>query len=602
MLSADEVLVLKLAYERQSLDGAALSRCLQLYRQGDRRSLTEILATEGQVAEGELRGLWEIAANAGRAKGAPPASRRDLEDELVGRQVLQRRRLDPATLIELREERRRREAQGRFPTLGDLLLERRLMDADALRAIEEEAEGRIATCVGCYTHLITQEPAAPGRHRCRRCGGTIYVGALPAEAREAIKNAARPGGSSPRKPAASSHLSARAPLGPSPLSTARRSPRGSSALAARPPTRRLSQQEAPPASLGVTPARPAQERERARLEELTRSAEGDASARFARFEILEEVGRGGMGVVYKVRAEGGALRALKVLLPRAPKQDDQEGRARRFKKEAALCQRLSHPHIPRLHEAGVHKGFPYLVFDYVEGSGLDEKLAREPMEATIAAQVARATARAVSHAHRVGVVHRDLKPSNIMITADGSPRLIDFGLAKSLDGALGLTQSGVSLGTPAYMSPEQARGDNRAIGPLTDVYALGAILYEMLTGAPPYQAENPIQLSHLIASGSLIRPSDRGSGVPAEIEAVCLKAMARAPEDRYEDAGAMARDLDNFLEGRPVRAHPRGGFWSSSAGLILGALLLAALIIGAALGWKAWRQAQAASQGRQSPR
>src|SRR5262245_30783292 len=214
-----------------------------------------------------------------------------------------------------------------------------------------------------------------------------------------------------------------------------------------------------------------------------------ASPRFvAGYEILEEVGRGGMSVVYRARQTHPARDvALKVLL--AGSHADAERRAS-FLAEADAFARLRHPNIVPIHEVGEHDGLPFLALEYVEGGSLADRLSWVPLPPCEAAALVEQLARAVHFAHRNGGIHRDLKPANILIAADGTPKITDFGLAKQEQS--GLTATGAVLGTPSYMAPEQAEGKTREVGPAADVYALGAILYELLAGRPPFQGATPL--------------------------------------------------------------------------------------------------------------
>ena len=274
------------------------------------------------------------------------------------------------------------------------------------------------------------------------------------------------------------------------------------------------------------------------------------------YEILEEVGRGGMGVVYKARQLGlNRVVALKMILGGA--HAGSEHRAR-FHIEAEAVAGLAHPNIVQIHEVGEHETHTYLSLEFLEGGSLAERLNGTPMAADEAARLVETLARAMEHAHRRNIVHRDLKPANILFTADGVAKVTDFGLAKRL-ALKGVTLgSGAVLGTPSYMAPEQASGRSQEIGPASDVYALGAILYELLTGRPPFKAETPMETLNQVQSQEPVSPSRLQPRVPRDLTTICLKCLAKDPRKRYASAEALAEDLRRFQDGRPIIARPVG--------------------------------------------
>jgi hypothetical protein len=278
--------------------------------------------------------------------------------------------------------------------------------------------------------------------------------------------------------------------------------------------------------------------------------------RVAGYEILGELGRGGMGVVYKARQLGlNRLVALKMILAGGHAC---EGDRARFRREAEAVARLQHPNIVQIHAVGEHDGLPYFALEYLVGGNLAQRLDHKPQPARLAAQTVSQLARAIDLAHRQGIVHRDLKPGNVLLTAEGTPKITDFGLAKHLDAETALTQSNAILGTPSYMAPEQAGGNPRAVGPAADVYALGAILYEMLTGRPPFLAETPLDTVLQVVGEEPVPPSRLSPKMSHDLEAVCLKCLEKQPRRRYLSAAALADDLDRFLEGKPTTAVTAG--------------------------------------------
>jgi hypothetical protein len=272
------------------------------------------------------------------------------------------------------------------------------------------------------------------------------------------------------------------------------------------------------------------------------------------YEILGELGRGGMGVVYKARhVTLNRLVALKLIQAHA--WSDEHWQAR-FCTEAEAVARLQHPNVVQIFEIGEQDGRPFLALEYASGGSLDEKLKGTPLPPAEAAGMVEVLARAVHATHQIGVIHRDLKPANVLLTADGTLKITDFGLAKKLDTSLAHTQSGHIVGTPSYMAPEQAAGKNREIGPGTDVYALGAILYELLTGRPPFKAATPIDTVLQVLQDEPVPPRQLQPRTPRDLETICLKCLKKEPALRYASAAALASDLRRFLDGEPIRARP----------------------------------------------
>jgi eukaryotic-like serine/threonine-protein kinase len=269
-------------------------------------------------------------------------------------------------------------------------------------------------------------------------------------------------------------------------------------------------------------------------------------------ELLEELGRGGMGVVYRAHQRSlGRVVALKRLLrgDAAMPAD-----VARFRAEAEAAARLDHPHIVPVYHVADDDGQPYFLMKYVEGTTLARLLAEGPMTAVEAARLLAPVCRAVHYAHARGVLHRDLKPSNILIDREGRPHVSDFGLAKRIDADLSLTQSGAILGTPSYMAPEQAAAGRGPIGPASDVYGLGAILYAMLTGRPPFQAPSAVDTVLLVLEQDPLPPRVLNPKVNPDLEMIALKCLQKPPDLRYPSAAALADDLDAFLAGEPVSA------------------------------------------------
>jgi WD40 repeat protein/tRNA A-37 threonylcarbamoyl transferase component Bud32 len=296
------------------------------------------------------------------------------------------------------------------------------------------------------------------------------------------------------------------------------------------------------------------------------------------YEVLGELGRGGMGVVYKARqVKLRRLVALKMILAGAHARPDDLAR---FKVEAEAVARLQHPNIIQIHEIGEHGGLPYFSLEFCAGGSLASRLNGTPLPAPEAAQLIETLARAMHAAHQQQVIHRDLKPANILLTADGRPKITDFGLAKKLDEG-GHTHTGEVMGTPSYMAPEQARGRAGEIGPHTDVYSLGAILYELLTGRAPFRAATPMETLHLVLSDDPVSPSRLQPRTPRDLVTVCLKCLQKEPKKRYATALELAEDLERFRGGETIRARPvgmveRGVKWARQRPAVAG--LLATLV------------------------
>jgi eukaryotic-like serine/threonine-protein kinase len=278
---------------------------------------------------------------------------------------------------------------------------------------------------------------------------------------------------------------------------------------------------------------------------------------FADYELIAEIGHGGMGVVYQARQKSlDRIVALKMLL--GGQFAEPSARAR-FRSEAEIAAQLQHPNIVAIHEVGEHDHLPFFTMDYVEGRSLAEVAGDKPLTPAAAAGYLSIIARAIAYAHERGVLHRDLKPSNILIDGSDQPRITDFGLAKRLTGSsTSLTLSGEALGSPNFMPPEQAAGRHKEIGPASDVYGLGAVLYYLVSSRPPFVADNLTAAVRQVQDQEPVSPRMLNPGVPKDLETICLKCLQKEPSKRYATAGELADELDRFRRGEPIQARPVG--------------------------------------------
>ncbi|HMF17253.1 MAG TPA: serine/threonine-protein kinase, partial [Gemmataceae bacterium] len=314
------------------------------------------------------------------------------------------------------------------------------------------------------------------------------------------------------------------------------------------------------------------------------------------YEILRELGRGGMGVVYQARQVSlNRLVALKMILAGSHAS---EADLARFHTEAKAIAALHHPHIVQVYEIGEHEGKPYFSLEFCAGGSLARKLDGTPLPPQGAAHLVETLARAMEAAHQKGIIHRDLKPANVLHLEDGTPKVTDFGLAKKLNEA-GQTASGAVLGTPSYMAPEQASGKGKEVGPPADVYALGAILYELLTGRPPFRAPSVLDTLLQVVSDEPVPPRQLQSKTPRDLETICLKCLQKKPGKRYASALALAEDLRRYQAGETILARPAGNLeravkWVKRRPLVaalVGAVILVTLVGVAGITWQ-WKRAE----------
>ena len=327
------------------------------------------------------------------------------------------------------------------------------------------------------------------------------------------------------------------------------------------------------------------------------------------YDVEAVLGHGGMGVVFRARQ----LRLRRLVALKMTLAGSYAGahERERFRREAEAVAALRHANIVQIHDVGDWAGQSYFTMELIEGGSLAQRLAGVPQPAREAAALLATLAEAMHAAHREGIVHRDLKPANILFTPEGTPKITDFGLALRLEGGAGLTLSGVPMGTPNYMAPEQARGQSRTVGTAVDVYALGAILYELLTGRSPFRAETPAETLRQVIDQEPVPPARLNAKVPRDLETVCLKCLQKEPQRRYASAAALADDLRRFGEGRPIRARPLslpGRLWRwgrrnpTAAALMATALTLVGVAIGGGVWLKRERAERRTETARQEAR
>jgi serine/threonine-protein kinase len=309
------------------------------------------------------------------------------------------------------------------------------------------------------------------------------------------------------------------------------------------------------------------------------------------YELETVLGRGGMGVVFKAQhLKLKRFVALKMMLAGTYASPEE---LVRFRRETEAIAALRHPHIVQVHDAGEVAGRPYFTMEYVEGGTLGQALSAKPLSPRHAAELLATLASAIQFAHRSGFIHRDIKPANVLLAVDGMAKVTDFGLARTIEAGPEVTQSGAPIGTPSYMAPEQAQGRAGAVGPAADIYALGAVLYEMLTGQPPFEGESACETIHKVVTEEATPPSRLNPKIPRDLDTICLKCLQKAPPRRYASAQDLADDLHRFLDGKPVRARPvgmaeRAAKWARrrpAAAMLAAAILV---MLGAAAGTGAW--------------
>jgi len=309
------------------------------------------------------------------------------------------------------------------------------------------------------------------------------------------------------------------------------------------------------------------------------------------YELLEEVGRGGQGVVFRARQKSlNRTVALKVI---SLGQWASKAHVKRFRLEAEAAARLEHPGIVPIHEVGERDGSCYFSMKFVEGGQVDEVVRRTPISIRQAAELIAKVARTVHYAHEHGILHRDIKPGNILLDQKGEPHLTDFGLARLVEMESTMTRTMEVLGTPSYMAPEQAGGNNAAVSSATDVYGLGAVLYQLLTGQPPFAGGTTYETIKLLLDTEPRQPRLLNPKIDRDLSTICLKCLEKDPKRRYSSALALAEDLEHWLKHEPIQARRTGIFTRGKKWVRrnpTSALLAASLVaLAAAAGWIVWK-------------
>ncbi len=543
MLNDKDVLILKMALERRLVDATGYAKVRAALARGTR--VAQGLREAG-VGGKEVGFLVDIATPLGAQRGAMIPARADVENILVGRALAATGMASQADVERaqgLVDQAAARE--GVFYSVAEVLAEERKVDLLAASNLRTQAQARMATCPSCFRHYLLPRP---GQSACKPCRVVIRTGNA-VSAIDAWREGQIVRPPSGRFPAVAGPASFEEPPAD---------------LMASDPDLQVADVEA---SLVMA-------------DDLATSVQ-ELSASFGPYTITSEIDRGANGIVYRAKlAKGGPLVALKVLMA-GPKASAQQ--AARFKREAEIGRKLRHPGIAAVLDAGVHGGYPYLAMELAQGQTLESRLQDSPIQAGAAATIMAKVAHAVEYLHQQGVIHRDLKPENVIVSDQDEPKLIDLGLAKTNSDQAKLTADASTLGTPSYMSPEQVRGESDRVTPASDVYGLGAVLYAALTGQVPFEGQNFMDLFRKIVEEEAVPPS-KLVPVPAPLEAIVLRCLAKDASHRYQSAAGLAEDLERFAAGEAVTAKTPTGRGGARSGanpnaILLGVLALLALLI-----------------------
>jgi len=527
-------------------------------------------------------------------------------DIVFGRAVMAFRLATKDQLSQCLEDQRRQQAGGQATTLAQIMVQRRLIDRDQYSRIVSEIRARMQSKANAADHKATQVLSTPALPPDITTSGR-YQAVIPPEGQRNQPGAFIPGSravpnlanapwaapspnrqASPQMPPPSpypmapppSPAPATAPLTPPPSPMPTPSP-----MPMPPPSAGFSSEQVTSAAdrwansesmgwevlsdsaAGAKEASsgaalppllsPKGKKKKKRRDEAIRKVLGipDEVAEFpwSDYTILQDVAAGGMGVIYKARSPQGEIHALKALMN---VDGASEKQVARFREEANIAKKLEHPNIVRIYSNGVYKSIPYFTMDFLVGKDFHEILKERSMPLRTALDVLRQICDAIGYAHTKGVIHRDLKPANIFVRDDGLPILTDFGLAKNVESQFKLTAEGAMVGTPLYLSPEQVAGKAKDVDGRCDVYGLGVILYQILTGRLPFLGRNPYEIYQKVLGEDPPAPRELNPELHEDLEKVVFTALAKRVEDRYETATEMARDLQRHLSGKAVKAIP----------------------------------------------
>ncbi|MHC4661563.1 MAG: protein kinase domain-containing protein [Planctomycetota bacterium] len=525
------------------------------------RKIGEIMVEKGYLSDEEVATILDLQR---KSLELPMDETKQRKDQILfGRLLIAEGLITEEQLRDALKEKTRREQLGQKVQLGQILVEGGFLTVDQAQDMLFKQGKEILICPKCFTQYNVRLMDEKSEIRCKIDGTLLTV---PTHLRDIAADSAatmvRPGS----RFGTAEEIDPR--LDPS---------RGPDSATAE--TIRFSNVRGGPPSPSIIDDK----------EELSPSGR----KMFERYEILGELARGGMGIVYRAVHPGlKKVVALKVLLAGEAATEDQ---VRRFHQEAESAAKLKHPNIVPIHDVGIYKGKHYFTLEFIEGKTLRDKIREERIPVEEAVKTMKDVCDAIDYAHIHGIIHRDLKPANIMIDHLGNPQVMDFGLAKNVEGE-SRTITGVIMGTPAYMPPEQAEGKISMLEARSDVYSLGAVFYECLTGAPPFEGANPMEIIKNVIEEDPAHPRTLNVRIPKDVETICLKAMEKDIGRRYATAGEMRDDIGHYLNGDPIMARPQSFAYKASKwikkrkGLVAAVTIILLLIAGGATWFGMWQQ------------